>query len=237
MSRNNTTTAKKSTKIEKISIIIAAAGAGKKMRSIGPQALMQVKGQALIDRQLALIKEAYPKAEIIVGVGHDAVRLMNYLPDYVLKVENEKYEETGVARTIGMCLRVARGDLVCIIHGDLIFNKPALVQNISESTIVLDRIDGFLNKEEDVGCTHENGYVENLMPELKHKWAQITFLLGKELKTFKQLCWNAEKFKLFDWEIVNEIISKGGKFRAVCPTGIKAIDVDINKDLDLAEKI
>ena len=232
--RNITTTTKK-TKSNSLSIIIPAAGVGKRMRSNGPKSFISINGKYLIDRQLELLKQVYPHAEIIVVGGYEAKRLMDYLPTHILKVENEKFEETNVVRSIGMGLRVARSENVLVIYGDLVFNKVALPINLTESTLVLDKINNLM-REDEVGCTSSNK-VEILMYELAQKWAQIMFLTGKELKMFKNLSWSPDKYNLFGFEIINEIILKKGEFKVYCPNNIKVIDVDFPTDIKIAENI
>lgn len=232
--RNKITTTTKKNPVNQLSIIIPAAGLGKRMKAFGPKALIEVRGRTIIERQLELIGQAYPQAEIIVVAGFMGDKLMNALPTTILKVENENYEQTNVVRSIGIGLRVARSEMVGIIMGDLVFNHAALPQ-IQESTLIVDK--GGLMHSEEVGITIQDGRAEILMYDLNPKWAQIGFFTGLELKLLKQFCWNPDKYNLFGFEAINEGILKKGKFKAVGPEGIKIVDVDSVKDLEIAEKI
>ena len=46
-----------------------------------------------------------------------------------------------------------------------------------------------------------------------------------------------EKRKSFPFEIMNEIIDRGGKFMAIEPSKMKLIEIDTSKDIDIAKTI
>ncbi len=228
----------KKTSPSSLSIIIPCAGAGIRMKGYGPKALIEIKNKTIIQRQLDIINSVYPNVDIIVVAGFEANRLMNTLSDRkIMKVENENYENTGIARSIGMGLRVARTDIVGIVYGDLVFNKWALPDTIKESTIVVDKLDGTM-KEDEVGCTVIEDRLEWMSHGLKQKWAHMLFLTGKELFEFQKLAWNPEKRSLFGFELITDIMQREkGKFKAYTHPNIKVVDVDYKKDIEIAEKI
>ena len=39
--------------------------------------------------------------------------------------------------------------------------------------------------DEEVGCNISDGFVEQLLPDIPNKWAQIMFLMDKELDIFR----------------------------------------------------
>tara|TARA_Y100001963_G_C6768775_1_gene443689 strand:+ start:42 stop:326 length:285 start_codon:yes stop_codon:yes gene_type:complete len=92
-------------------------------------------------------------------------------------------------------------------------------------------------KDDEVGCNISNNYVEQMLPDIENKWAQIAFLIGDELEMFKKICWNRDKSHYFGFEAMNEIIEKGGKFKSLSPQGMKITDVDSSKDLATAREI
>jgi len=219
-----------------LTIIIPAAGPCRRMKSAGPKSLIPINNETIIDRQLRLIHQIYPKAEIVVVCGFMAAKVMNYLPDYVIKVENEKFEENNVVRSIGMGLRASRGGIIGIVYGDLVFNKYALPINLSDSLLVLDQPNGLM-KSEEVGINSTENKAEIVMYNHPQKWAQIAFFKDKELKMLKERAFNDNKRNLFGFEIINEIILAGGNFKTIMPNNIRICDVDYNKDIEIAKTI
>jgi choline kinase len=222
---------------DKISIIIPAAGIGRRMKSYGPKPLIKIGNSTIIKNQIGLLQAYLPNPNIILVCGFKAEKLMNESPSYILKVENEFYENTNVVRSIGMGLRVA-GDAakVLVVYGDLVFNSETIKNlPLEESCIIVtDQNMG----EEEVGCIiNEENILANLMYDLPNKWGQISLFLGKELELLKQLCWNEKNSTKFGFEIINQIISRGGVFKCVYNSAIKIVDIDSSKDIQRAKEI
>ena len=225
--------------LKKYSIIIPAAGIGTRMRSYGPKSLLKLTETLdIITNQINIINNIFLNKEIILVVGFEGTKVMNKTPNDIIKIENERYEETNIVRSIGMGLRAATTDNVIIIHGDLVFDQAFLTQCVfdNHSTIVIDRPDGRMGKDE-VGCTVLHDRIEHFCYNLLPKWAQVSFFVKRELKLLQGIAWNKEKERLFSFEALNEIITKGGR---LCPLFIKrgnVIDIDSSKDLNLARQI
>jgi choline kinase len=115
-------------KKDNLSIIIPAAGVGKRMRSYGPKSLIPLNHEeTVISRQINLLKKLFlHHSEIIVVVGFESEKIIRNLPKWVKVIENENYATTNVARSIGMALRIASNNNVLIVYGDLVFNIHAL---------------------------------------------------------------------------------------------------------------
>lgn len=223
---------RKNQKTPPYDIIIPAAGIGSRMKSQGAKPLLQIgAGITILQLQLQMIQEymrGHPR--IIVVGGFEARKVMNYLPDYVVAVENENYETTNVARSIGMGLRASTTNHVLILHGDLVFNKYALTLPIANESILTVDTHGTMSENE-VGCNTDGPQVVQLGYGIEDKWAQIMFLTGKELELAKSICWNPSNFQLFSFEILNEIMRRGGKFKAYKPYKLKINDIDCKQDL------
>jgi len=161
---------------------------------------------------------------------------MNNTPKNLIKIENENYENTNVVRSIGLGLRAATSENVLVIYGDLVFNEET-IKNLKPqcSSLIIDNSSTM--KDDEVGCNISNNYVEQMLPDIENKWAQIAFLIGDELEMFKKICWNRDKSHYFGFEAMNEIIEKGGKFKSLSPQGMKITDVDSSKDLATAREI
>jgi len=225
--------------LKKYSIIIPAAGIGTRMRSYGPKPLLKLTSTLdIITNQLNIINNVFTNKEIILVAGFEAVKVFNRTDNYIIKIENERYETTNVVRSLGMGLRAATTDNVVIIHGDLVFNQAFLNQCVfgEHSTMVIDRPDGCMSDEE-VGCTIFNSKIEHFCYNLKPKWTQVAFFTKKELKLLQNIAWNKEKERLFHFEALNEIINRGGKFQPLQITTGNVVDVDSSKDLIFSRTI
>ena len=110
-----------------IGVIIPAAGMGRRMKSYGPKPLIQIGNSTIIKNQISLLQTYIGSTTLVLVCGFKATMLMNETPQSILKIENEKYEDTNVARSIGLGLRVvATASKVIVIYGDLVFNSAAL---------------------------------------------------------------------------------------------------------------
>jgi len=224
-------------KIDKqlINIIIPSAGIGKRMKSYGCKSLLQIKNTKLIDIQVKFIENTIPNNEIILVTGFDSERLMNNSPDNLIKIENEKYFDNNVVRSIAMGLRAIKdNDNVLIVFGDVLFNQETLqLINYNESCIIIS--DHMSDNE--VGCNiNAKGNLEYMMFDLPNKWGHIIYLTSRELSLFKKIVWSKNQDKKFCFEIINEILNQNGKFKCIMDKSIKVMDIDTSKDLQKAQE-
>ena len=61
-------------------------------------------------------------------------------------------------------------------------------------------------------------------------------LNNQELDLFKKIIWSKNKDKKFCFEIINEVVNNGGKFKCIQDKDIKVIDIDTSKDLQKAQE-
>ena len=103
------------------------------------------------------------------------------------------------------------------------------------SIIIADHAMG----DDEVGCVIDNQtqQLSNLMYDLPHKWGQIAVFMGKELELLKQLCWDEKNYTKFGFEIINQILYKGGHFKCIQNPNIKIVDIDNSKDIQKARDI
>jgi choline kinase len=227
----------KAPNVQKYSIIIPAAGMGVRMKSFGVKPLIKLKPDlTVLQNQLNIIDQKFRYYEIILVVGFQAFRIMKETPQDIIKIENERYEETNICRSIGMGLRAATTNRVLIINGDLVFNSAALNVKFNQGSALLIDTSHTMTPNE-VGCTVTNKYVDQVLYELEHPWSQISFFVGKELEMLKQMTWEPENERLYTFEIINRIIDMGGKFKAMMPPGIRSNDIDTSKDIAIAQDI
>ena len=221
---------------ERLNIIIPAAGMGHRMKSYGPKALIKIGSSTVINNQISILKSYFPDCYITLLCGFKASTLMDETPNYILKVENENYQNTNVARSIGMGLRVlSNRSKVIIIYGDLVFNAETIKSiSLDKSSIV---ITNQTMGDDEVGCVIDDQELRNLMYDLPIKWGQISIFVGKELNLLKRICWNEKNKTKFGFEVINEIIQQGGKFQCIQNDSIKIIDIDNSKDIQKAKEI
>lgn len=222
-------------KPEPIDIIIPAAGLGRRMKCYGPKCLIKIKNNTtILDRQIYLAKKYLNIANIVLVGGFEANKLFNKTSEKILKVENENFATTNVARSIGLGLRVCQRD-VLIMYGDLVFSEDTLkFIDMNHSCIISSNT---IMSSREVGCSFDKNILENMMYDLPEKWGQMLFLRGSELKIFKRIVYNYENFQIFGFEAINKVISTGGKFKKISDDSIKIIDIDNVKDLEKVKGI
>ena len=112
----------------KYSIIIPAAGQGLRMKSYGAKPLIKLTPDlTIIQNQLNIITDKFRSYEVILVTGFESQRVMRETPQDIIKIENERYDETNVCRSIGIGLRAATTNRVLIIYGDLVFRSEVRV--------------------------------------------------------------------------------------------------------------
>jgi len=231
----NVSTIKKKVNLPPLTIIIPAAGEGLRMKSYGPKPLLKINGYTLIQHQVIRLKSQFPDSTIILVSGYESAKVMSNSPVDIVHVENERYSSTEVVRSISLGLRAATTDRVLVVYGDLAFNGETLQYPLLDKSVLF--VDNSTMSAEEVGCTVVNNYVENLLYDVPNKWAQIAYFVGEELKLLKHFAHNPANEKKFGFEILNEILNKGGKFVAATPKDIKVNDIDYSKDLASAKEI
>ena len=218
-----------------IHIIIPSAGIGRRMKSYGCKSLLNIKNETLINIQLDAIDKVIPNKEIILITGFDSDRLMNKSPNSIIKIENERYYESNVIRSIGMGLRaIKENDHVLIVFGDLLLNEQTLGLIDYQKSCIL--ISDYMSDNE-VGCNiNHKGHLEYMMFDLPNKWGHIVYLTSKELSLFKKLVWSKNSDKKFCFEILNDVVSHGGKLTCIKHEDIRIMDIDTSKDLQKAQE-
>lgn len=220
----------KNSDTDTITVIIPAAGTGRRMKTYGPKPMINIGKKTILQRQIDIIKEYFKSVKFIIVTGFESDKLIQNSPKDFIKLENELYKETNVARSVSIALNAVESDRVLVLMGDLVFSKEAIGMLDYNSSCTSASIDS--HREAEVGCIiSKNGVLLNMMYDLELKWNQIVYLQGKELKLFKEACTKRRNKKLFLFEIMNKVIDKGGKINCIINDKIKVIDVDNSKDL------
>ncbi len=220
---------------DKYSIVIPAAGLGRRMKIYGPKSLVQVnETQTILSRQLELIDSCFKRYEVVLVGGFQHEKLFSKVDSKVKLVVNEDYEGTNVIHSIGLALNKISTEKVLLVYGDLVFNKECLsLPFYKESAIVVSDT----MKDEEVGCIVNDSQLENIFYKLPSKWAQISYFTGQELNLLKQIAKNPVNKMWFGFEAINKIIGMGGAFKVLAPKNGRAVDIDSSYDLKLMDSI
>jgi len=216
---------------DKYTIIIPAAGMGRRMKTYGPKSLLPIStNECILEKQLVTINNTFKYYEVILIGGFEFKTLENKTPNGIKLIENKDYDTTNVLHSISLGLEAATTNKVLIIYGDLIFNQECLMAPFyKESCLILSDY----MKSDEVGCVTNNHYVNHMFYQLDNKWAQIAFLTGKELEMLIQIAKDNPHW--FGFEAINSIIDNGGKFYSFKPKKANAIDIDSSVDLKVYE--
>ena len=215
-----------------MSIIIPIAGMGRRMKTYGPKCMININGMSIIERQIKQVSKMYPNSDIILVVGFESSVIQERIRSKyrVRIVHNFDYEDTNVGYSLYLGIQASSHEKCLIIYGDIIFNKIAIKDLYGgNSKIVIDKNDK--TRGEEVGVMHYEGEVTNLSYAIDQKWCQITYLSGKEMKMFESIAGHEEHRRWFGYEVLNEVINKGGKFFSYIPSGLKICEIDSPKDV------
>lgn len=220
-----------------LTIIIPCAGAGTRMKSYGNKSLLVInkEGDYLLNKQIEIVREVYPQAEIIVVVGFEEEKIRGKnIHKNVRFVYNPLYETTNVVYSIGLAMRSCLNDRVLIVYGDLLFNRYAITAITQDASRVI--IDEGNFKREEVGLSFIDKEVINFAYDLPIKWGQIIYLVGKELDILRKIIYDKQYIRWFGYEVFNQILAKGGKLKICQPTKMKILEIDCVDDLNLIKE-
>jgi bifunctional UDP-N-acetylglucosamine pyrophosphorylase/glucosamine-1-phosphate N-acetyltransferase len=114
-----------------LSVIVLAAGEGKRMRSRGPKVLADLAGRSLLDHTLEGARALDPdRIRVVIGAGADAVRAT--LADDVEAFEQPERRGTGdaVATALG---GLPATDTAVVLYGDVALVRSATLRGLTEA--------------------------------------------------------------------------------------------------------
>lgn len=214
-----------------ITVIILAANISYGMKSYGPRSLLHVnERETFLDYQINLIKTVYPTSDIMLVVGFLADRIIRKRPEGIRIIENQIFEDTNEAAQLRLAFNATLTHNVLILKDNVIFNMEtlrAISQN--ESCVIVDtknQID-----EEDIGVNMRDQYVTHFTYNMPQRWCHIAYLTDKDLKIVRTICQNRDHSRLYLFEILNMLLEKTEKIRAIEPQNMEIIKIDISKHL------
>lgn len=214
---------------EGLTVIILAAGMGRRMKQYGPKSLLKYQGKTILEWQIETINSIYKNTDIILCSGFKANRLEKVTPDYVRLVENSNYESTNTIESLRLALNVSKPSNLLVLHGDLLFNSAAIsFPSMKESIICIEKSGGIDSDE--IGCVIQDNHITNLDFGLKDIWGQINFIHRSGYDDLKYICRSCKK-NLSLYEVMNRMINKGHSFKAHQNKDMKILEIDNAKDL------
>lgn len=218
-----------------LSVIIPAANYGRRMKAYGPKCLIEINAETILDRQIRLIREVYDSnTDIILVCGYETDNIRQRYRHLVRIVENPDYATTNISKSIKLGLDATRKDNILIVYGDLVFNMSALTLPTNETSSLICPRDISSNE---VGATVVDGYISQFSYGLPQRWGQITYLTGENLKFFRSIVQYEHRRNYYGFELLNIMLNKGYRIKAVEPKGLKIVDVDHVRDIKKAKLI
>lgn len=213
-----------------LSIVLLCADMGVRMKSYGPKSLLTLPdGDRVIDKAIENISMVFPKCEIVVVVGFQAQKVIDYLPRTVHIVENPVFDSTNDAENMRLGLNATTNENVLMIHGDVLFNRFALDRmGKGESKILVDNKDQM--PEDSAGVTVVDGKASILSYGLDTRWSHMVFFAKNETELLNKVLKNRAKANLFSFEIINNVIDMGGTFLANEPKNVEVGRIYGSKD-------
>jgi choline kinase len=217
---------------DNITVIILAANIGYGMKSYGPKSLLNInEKETLLEYQIGIIRNTFPKADIILVVGFLADRIIRKCPLGVRIVENQFYENTNEVAQLRLALNCTLTENVLIIKDDIVFNLETFREISKDKSCVIydskQQIDS-----DNIGVTVVDGNATTFSFDIDSKWCHIAYLTIKDLKIVKNLCANKDNSRLYLFEILNMLLHRVDKIKAIEPKNMEIIKIDTSRDLE-----
>jgi choline kinase len=228
----NITNKKDSLEQEDMAIAILSAGTGNRIRSYEPRSLLKIGTKCLIEHQINTIGQCFDNPEIINVVGCHAKKVIKKIKGKLRIVENQLHETSNSSESLRLAFNNTTKENILFMHGDLYFNENTLKNlDYSKSFVIIDTKQQI--KDNEVGVTIQDNRATILSYGLPTKWAQIAFIRGREYRMLKNIFakYEDQDKKRLSFEVINMIISTGGKFLCHEPEQMSILEIDRIKDI------
>lgn len=211
-------------------IIILGADICYGMKSYGPQSLLKINNKTIIEHQLNIINQVFPKSDVILVAGFGINKIVKKCPENVRIIENPFFDTTNETEQLRLAFNCSLSDSTIILTDGVVFNRRTMEQLDDSNTCVLYDSKNQLN-DNDVGINVVDNCAKAFVFESPKKWCHITHLAPQEYRIVKNMCNNKENSKLFFFEILNKVIEKTKKIVAIEPSGMVITKINNSKDL------
>lgn len=216
-----------------VPVAILSAGISSRMKTHEPRSLLKINSKTLIEHQIEILTTVFKELEILLVVGYKSEKIIKKLQNYCIRIiENQLFNETNAGESIRLVVNNNTHNNLLLIHGDLHFNIETLKGlNYNKSFLVIDN--NAQMSEREVGIAANENKVTNLSYGLKSKWCQIAYIQGIEYEILKQILSKdkEQNRKKVSFEIINDIINRGGSFNCIEPEQMKIIEIDCIRDI------
>jgi choline kinase len=215
-------------------VAILSAGISSRMKTHEPRSLLKIGDKPLIEHQCEIIKSIFYENEIILVIGYKSEKIIKKIGESKIRIiENQLFEETNSGESLRLAVMNNVHNRILLIHGDLYFNLETFKDlNYSKSFLLIDNNSQMSDRE--VGVVVDNNKVTNLSYGLKSKWCQIAYFQGQEYQILKQVLLKDRENvkKKVSFEIINEVIDKGGCFYHHEPKDMNITEIDCIRDIN-----
>lgn len=214
-----------------LSVVIPAAANGRCTSVAGHKSLFPIGNETIIQRQVRLLRDRFPEAEILVTVGYRREEFIGHLPKDVRLICNTEYNESFVTKSIGMALDVAKFPNTLICYGDLVFSNSIVSQlDIrNDSMVVAEQGTG---RSSDVGVVNDGYCATNFAFGLPDRWCQFAYLCERGTRLFRNLIEQPNGTQLFTHEILNRMVDQGFRIRLQFAQPNSFFDIDTQQDYE-----
>jgi choline kinase len=186
-------------------VVLLSAGQNKCSGAKVPKCLISYNNKCLIDLQIEIITKKHPKSEIIIVIGFESKKAIDYIQykyPFVRIIENTNFKTTTSLESLRLAINCAISSDVYIIHGDRAFNSTCIdIKEESDPHVVI--IPDSINQN-NVGIIHQNNKLTNMSYGLKTEWGQMLYIPKSLFDDFRKEI-NACKSYLNIFELVNQI--------------------------------
>lgn len=230
-------------KINRLNIILPCGSTPKKLKGLGPRALIKINQQmSLLETQIRNIPlfDDYDIINIICITGFENHKIRKLFRGFfdIRLIYNPLYKKTNVCYAVGLALENSHPGDILIIHGDLIFNQDSInkIHKDKISKLLIDNKNKI--KKQKIGVNIESGYITNMAYSLPIKWGQIAFFTKKERRMLEKIVFNYKlSSQWFLHEAILHIINDGGKFYSFDPKNANFLEIENREDIQKAKTI
>tara|TARA_R110002096_G_scaffold251339_1_gene444093 strand:+ start:1794 stop:2540 length:747 start_codon:yes stop_codon:yes gene_type:complete len=202
-------------KKEFITAVLLGENYGYRMKSYGPISMLKLEdGKTVIEKQIESIQSTFQNFEIIVCVGFESIKIVNFLKTKfsnmnIKVVENQMYHNSNCCESIRLCLNTIMNDKIIFFGGGVLFCPSHLgMLNLNKPSIVTqNQID---DSNFEIGIIEEKSKLQRLSLGVKDKyWTEILYLNNVDLvDRFYKIVSTIEYKNKFMFEAINELCKK-----------------------------
>jgi choline kinase len=231
------------TAVPSLQVVILAAGMGTRLGRSLPKPLTQIyDGRTIINQQLDNISEVFgASASVTVVVGHQASIVIDATPK-AQHILNRDFNTTNTSKSLLAALRSMPDGGVLWMNGDVVFHPDVLrcaLTLIDERTsfVIVDRS---ACGDEEVKYTTSDGYIDQLSKSVANGLGEavgINYVSERDRLALTSCLTSVEEQDYFERGIELAIAAGIASFTALDITGMYAVEVDDEQDLERANRI